>query len=87
MSRAPLPTETPRTPRPGSRWWLTGRGLDTVRQQGYGTWSQARVQAGWPRLRRLVVRNPRRRAQQATTLRAWLTGPALVLPSVAQEAA
>jgi hypothetical protein len=87
MSRAHLPTDTPRAPLPVSRGWLTGLGLDTLRQHVYGTWSQARVQTCWPRVRRVVVRSPRRREHQETTIRAWLTGCALMLPSMAQEAA
>ena len=32
-----------------SSWLLSGLGLDTLRQQVQGTWSEARVQACWPR--------------------------------------
>jgi hypothetical protein len=85
--RAHLPTDTPMAPKPVSSWLLTGISLDTLRQHVYGTWSQARVQTGWPRLRRFVVLSPRRREHQETTIRAWLTGPALVLPAIEQEAA
>ncbi|RPJ19988.1 MAG: hypothetical protein EHM35_20070, partial [Planctomycetaceae bacterium] len=85
--RAHLPTDTPMAPMPVSRWLLTGIGLDTLRQQVFGTWSQARVQTGLPRLRRFVVLSPRRREPQETTIRAWLTGRALVLPCIEQEAA
>jgi hypothetical protein len=87
MIRAHLPTDTPVAPPPVSRWWLTGLGLDTLRQQVYGTWSQARVHTGLPRLRRLVVLSPRRREPQETTIRAWLTGGERGLPSIAQQAA
>ena len=87
MIRAHLPTDTPMAPLPVSRWLLTGLGLDTLRQQVYGTWSQARVQTCLPRLRRFVVLSPRRREHQETTIRAWLTGRALMLPSIEQEAA
>ena len=85
--RAHLPTDTPRAPLPVSRGWLTGLSLDTLRQQVYGTWSQARVQTCLPPLRRFVVLSPRRREHQETTIRAWLTGRAHVLPSLEQEAA
>ncbi len=85
--RAHLPTDTPMAPMPVSSWLLTGLGLDTLRQQVYGTWSQARVQTCLPRLRRFVVLSPRRREPQETTIRAWLTGRALVLPAIEQEAA
>ena len=85
--RAHLPTDTPRDPTPVSSWMLTGVGLETLRQQVYGTWSQARVPTCWPRLRRFVVLSPRRREHQETTIRAWLTDRARVLPSIEQEAA
>jgi hypothetical protein len=85
--RAYLPTDTPRAPKPVSSWLLTGLGLETLRQQVSGTWSQARVQTCLPRLRRFVVLSPRRREHQETTIRAWLTGRALVLSSIEQEAA
>ena len=54
------------------RWLLSGLGLDTLRQQVQGRWSEARLQAGLARVRRLVCRRPRRRAHQETTVRAWL---------------
>jgi hypothetical protein len=85
--RAHLPTDTPMAPMPVSSWLLTGIGLDTLRQQVYGTWSQSRVQTCLPRLRRFVVLSPRRREHQETTIRAWLTGRALVVPCIEQEAA
>jgi hypothetical protein len=85
--RAHLPTDTPTAPKPVSSWLLTGLGLDTLRQQVYGTWSQAQVHTCLPRLRRFVVLSPRRREHQETTIRAWLTGRALVLVAIEQEAA
>lgn len=85
--RAHLPTDTPRAPKPVSSWLLTGLGLDTLRQQVYGTWSQTQVQICLPRLRRFVGLSPRRREHQETTIRAWLIGRAHVLPSIEQEAA
>ena len=87
MIRAHLPTDTPRAPLPVRSWLLTGLGLDPLRQHVSGPWSQTRVQTGLPRLRRFVVLSPRRREHQETTIRAWLTGRALVLPSIEQEAA
>jgi Group II intron, maturase-specific domain len=36
----------------------------------------------FPRLRRIVVLSPRRRAHRETTIRAWLTGRALGLPAI-----
>ena len=81
--RAQLPTDTPRAPKPVSSWLLTGLGRDTLRQHVYGTWSQARVQTC------LALLTPLRGAYpaQETTIRAWLTGRAPVLPAIEQEAA
>ena len=47
--RALLPTGTPMDAPPVSRWLWTGRGLDTGRQQGQGTGSEARLRACLPR--------------------------------------
>ena len=55
-----------------SSWLLSGLGLDTLRQQVQGTWSEARVQACLPRLRRFLCSRPRRRGQQECAVRAWL---------------
>jgi Transposase DDE domain len=55
-----------------SSWLLSGLGLDTLRQQGQGSWSEARRQACLPRLRRFLCSRPRRRGHQETTMRAWL---------------
>ena len=55
-----------------SGWLLRGLGLDTLRQQGQGRWSVARLQACLPRLRRFVCSRPRRRGHQESTVRAWL---------------
>ena len=49
---------------------LSGLGLDTLRQQVQGSWSEARLQACLPRLRRFLCRRPRRRGPQETTRRA-----------------
>jgi Transposase DDE domain len=51
---------------------LSGLGLDTLRQQVQGQWSEARLQACLSRLRRFLCSRPRRRAHQETTVRAWL---------------
>jgi hypothetical protein len=72
--RAHLPTGTPTTPRAVSSWGVVGLGLDTLRQQGQGTWSQTRLRACLPRWRRFLVLPPRRREHQETAVRAWLTG-------------
>jgi Transposase DDE domain len=55
-----------------SSWLLSGLGLDTLRQQVQGTWSEARVQACLPRLRRFLCNRPRRRGHQECAVRAWL---------------
>lgn len=72
--RAQLPTGTPTTPRAVSSWGLVGLSLDTLRQQVQGTWSQTRLRACLPRLRRFLVLPPRRREHQETAVRAWLKG-------------
>jgi hypothetical protein len=74
--RAHLPTATPPTPRAVSSWGLVGLGLETLRQQVQGTWSQTRLRACLPRLRRFLVLPPRRREHQETAVRAWLKGRA-----------
>ena len=55
-----------------SSWLLSGLGLDTLRQQVRGTWSEARLQACLPRLRRFLCSRPRRRGHQESAVRAWL---------------
>jgi Transposase DDE domain len=55
-----------------SSWLLSGLGLDTLRQQVQGRWSEARLQACLSRLRRFLCSRPRRRTHQETTVRAWL---------------
>ena len=70
--RTLLPTGASVAATPVSSWLLTGLGLDTVRQHVQGTWSEARVRACLPRLRRLLVHGPRRRQHQEADVRAWL---------------
>src|SRR6266852_623799 len=55
-----------------SSWLLSGLGLDTMRQQVQGTWSEARVQACLPCLCRFLCSRPRRRGHQESAVRAWL---------------
>jgi hypothetical protein len=55
-----------------SSWLLSGLGLDTVRQEVQGTWSEARVLACGPRLQRFLCSRPRRRGHQESAVRAWL---------------
>jgi hypothetical protein len=72
LLRALLATATPETV-VVSRWLLSGLGLDTLRQQVQGTWSEARLQACLPRLRRFLCHRLRRRVHQESAVRAWLT--------------
>src|SRR6266567_2775877 len=78
--RAHLPTGTPATPRAVSSWGLVGLGLDTLRQQVQGGWSEARLQVCLPRLRRFVCSRPRRRGHQESIMRAWLEQRARARP-------
>jgi Transposase DDE domain len=55
-----------------SSWQLSGLGLDTLRQQVQGTWSEAQVQVCLPRLRRFLCSRPRHRVHQESAVRAWL---------------
>ena len=55
-----------------SSWLLSGLGLDTLRQQVRGPWSEARLQACLPRLHRFLCSRPRRRGHQECAVRAWL---------------
>src|SRR5215471_4430738 len=55
-----------------SSWLLSGLGLDTLRQQVQGRWSEARLQACLPRLHRFLCSRPRRRGHQECAVRAWL---------------
>ena len=61
-------------------WLRSGLGLDTLRQQGQGSWAEARLQACLPRLRRFLCSRPRRRGHQETTVRAWLAERACAHP-------
>ena len=55
-----------------SRGWLSGLGLDTLRQAVQGTWAAARLRPCLPSLRRVLCSRPRRRVPQESTVRAWL---------------
>jgi hypothetical protein len=55
-----------------SSWLLSGLGLDTLRQQVHGTWSEGRLQTYLPRLRRFLCSRSRRRGHQEDTVRTWL---------------
>ena len=58
----------------------SGLGRDTRRQQVQGSWSEARLQACLPRLRRWLWSRPRRRGHQETTVRAGLAPRARAHP-------
>jgi hypothetical protein len=85
--RALLPTDGLREPTPVSSWLLTGLSLDTVRQQVQGTWSEARLRACLPRLRRFLASAPRRRRHQESAVRAWLAQRAALLPGSQRQVA
>jgi hypothetical protein len=70
-----------------SSWLVSGLGLDTLRQQGPGSWSEAHLQARLPRLRRFLCSRPRRRGHQEATVRAWLEQRACALPDRWQKVA
>src|SRR5215510_10215381 len=55
-----------------SGWLVSGLGLETLRQQVQGRWSEARLQACLPRLYRFLCSRPRRRGHQESALRTWL---------------
>ena len=55
-----------------SGWLLSGLGLETLRQQVQGRWSEARLQACLPRLHRFFCSRPRRRGHQESAVRTWL---------------
>jgi hypothetical protein len=65
------PTSTPEMVGVSS-WLLSGLGLDTMRQQVHGTWSETRRPACLPRLSRFLGSRPRRRGHQESAVRAWL---------------
>jgi hypothetical protein len=50
----------------------SGLGLETLRQQVQGRWSEARLQACLPRLPCFLCSRPRRRECQEATVRTWL---------------
>jgi hypothetical protein len=70
-----------------SSWLLSGLGLDTLRQQVQGRWSEARLQACLPRLRRFLCSRLRRRGHQESTVRTWLDHRACACPDRQPKAA
>jgi hypothetical protein len=63
-----------------SSWLLSGLGLDTLRQQVHGSWSEVQLQACLPRLRRFLCSRPRPRGHQESTVRVWLEQRAWARP-------
>jgi len=70
-----------------SSWLVSGLGLDTLRQQVQGRWSEARLQACLPRLHRFLCSRPRRRGCQESTVRTWLAQRACARPDRRPKAA
>src|SRR6516225_10614814 len=70
-----------------SSWLLSGLGLDTLRQQVQGRWSEARLQACWDHLHRFLCSRPRRRGHQESTVRTWLDQRAGACPDRQPKAA
>jgi hypothetical protein len=70
-----------------SSWLLSGLGLDTLRQQVQGRWSEAHLQACLPRLHRFLCSRPRRRGCQESTVRTWLEQRACARPDRRPKAA
>jgi hypothetical protein len=56
-----------------SSWRLAELSVATLRQQVRGQWNGARVEEVRERLERFVRSTPRKRAQQETALRDWLS--------------
>jgi hypothetical protein len=70
-----------------SSWLVSGLGLETLRQQVQGRWSEARLQACLPRLHRFLCSRLRRRGHQESTVRTWLDHRAWACPDRQQKAA
>ena len=71
--QAALAAVAPPAPtRPVSLWRVAKLSLATLATTVRGTWAIARLEACLPRLRRFLCDTPRRRPQQAATVRDWL---------------
>jgi hypothetical protein len=70
-----------------SSWLLSGLGLDTLRQQVQGSWSEAHLQTCIHRLRRFLCSRPRRRGHQESSMRGWLQQRACAPPDRRQKVA
>ena len=70
--RALLPSGARDPHAPASSWLLAGLSVQTLGQQGRGSWTVARIRAGLPQLVRFLVSSPRKRRQQEADIRAWL---------------
>lgn len=71
--------------RPIRSWLLSAICLDTLRMQGQGQWTSARLHACRRALLRFVGGSPRRRRQQETVFRQWLSRTPLVPLNSLQE--
>jgi hypothetical protein len=69
-----------------SSWLLAVLCLETLRQQVRGQWTQTRLRACLPRLRRYLCSPPRRRRHQETEIRAWLEHHLSLAPPLQQAA-
>lgn len=56
-----------------SSWRVCQLSLETLRQEVLGTWTRERLRACVSRLVRFLCNSPRKRSQQETQIRAWLT--------------
>ena len=87
MVQAGMAAGRPTDPaRPMSLWRVAQLSLGTLASVVRGVWTQAHLHACLPRLARFLCDTPRRRPQQATTIRAWLEthpGRAMVPDEVA----
>jgi hypothetical protein len=68
-------------------WLLIGLGLETLRLQVQGRWSEARLQTCLPRLHRFLCSRPRRRGHQESAVRTWLEQRAGACSNRQQKAA
>src|SRR5216683_4311422 len=85
--RTLLSASTPPAMAVVSSWLLSGLGLDTLRQQVQGRWSEARLQACLDHLHRFLCSRPRRRVHQESTARAWWEQRARAHPDRQQKVA
>ena len=85
QAQAELAAQLQTEPLAVSSWVLTGLCVETLRLQGQGQWSAARLHACVPRLRRFLCSHRSRRMHQETAMRAWLASPSRKLPLTLQR--